>query len=233
MADQSKIDKIVGMLGSEHDGERANAAALLGRMALADKITIQQMLRGAYGGGGYGGERIVYRDRIVEKEVIRERVVEKIVYRSPPTYQGTKFEQYSDANLDEEVFIMRVPRRHFVMNDPKQVAMDIDADLHFKADSHAYSTDDQPRNNPRREEAYQAYKANAYNGDGEYHATASGPRDTKRHAKITEVIKYHSHKLAKTELDFLYGVLNKGDTADLTARQMAMLNKIYRKVGMG
>lgn len=61
MVDRTKLDKFVGMLGSEHDGEQVNAARFIKRMAAAEKLSIVELLTKAYGGGG--AERIIYRDR--------------------------------------------------------------------------------------------------------------------------------------------------------------------------
>ena len=84
MADRGRLEKLVGMLGSQYDGERANAAAMLQKMADADKVTILELLSRTLGGGG--PPQIVYRDRIVEKPVIVEKVVykERIVYKDAP-----------------------------------------------------------------------------------------------------------------------------------------------------
>ena len=46
----SKLEKILGMLGSEHEGERASAALLISRMAKERKLSIVEMLKLEFGG---------------------------------------------------------------------------------------------------------------------------------------------------------------------------------------
>lgn len=61
MADnRSRIEKLVGMLGSEHDGEVVNAVRMLQRMAAAEKKTMAELL---LSGKERIVERVVYRDR--------------------------------------------------------------------------------------------------------------------------------------------------------------------------
>lgn len=67
--DTTKLNKFVGMLGSEHAGEQSNAASFIKKMAAAEKLSMVEFLTKAYGGG-------------------RERIVEKIVYRDRPADQG-------------------------------------------------------------------------------------------------------------------------------------------------
>jgi len=74
IADRDRLIKLIGMLGSTHDGERANAAAFIQKLAEKNKMTIAELIAAAH--GGKGSERIVYRDRVVEKE--------KVVYRDRP-----------------------------------------------------------------------------------------------------------------------------------------------------
>jgi len=74
IADKERLIKLIGMLGSSHDGERANAAAFIQRLAEKNKMTIAELIAAAH--GGKGADRIIYRDRIVEKE--------KVVYRDRP-----------------------------------------------------------------------------------------------------------------------------------------------------
>lgn len=62
----SKLAALLNMLASEFDGERANAARMIARMAAAEKKTVAEFVMS-------GGERIIYRDRIVEKTVYRDR----------------------------------------------------------------------------------------------------------------------------------------------------------------
>lgn len=63
---REKLAKIVGMLGSAHDGEIANAARMIQAMAKQANQSIADFLMGT------GGPQIVYRDKIVEKPVYRE-----------------------------------------------------------------------------------------------------------------------------------------------------------------
>jgi len=42
--DERKLDKIIGMLGSAHDGERASAASLIQNIAQKYKITISELM---------------------------------------------------------------------------------------------------------------------------------------------------------------------------------------------
>lgn len=67
---REKIDKFVGMLGVDSDGEKANAARFLHKIALENKMTMVEMFSKVYGGGG---ERIVYVEKVVEKTVYRDR----------------------------------------------------------------------------------------------------------------------------------------------------------------
>ena len=69
-----RLIKLLGMLGSDFDGERANAAAMIAKMAKEEKKTIADLVMN-------GRERIVYQDRIV----YRDRVIEKVVYRDRPS----------------------------------------------------------------------------------------------------------------------------------------------------
>ena len=62
----SKLAALLNMLSSDFDGERANAARMIANMAKAEKKTVAEFVM-------TGGERIVYRDRIVEKTVYRDR----------------------------------------------------------------------------------------------------------------------------------------------------------------
>jgi hypothetical protein len=48
--ERSKVDKFVGMLGSEHDGERANAARFLSKMAKDAGLSLVEMFVKVYGG---------------------------------------------------------------------------------------------------------------------------------------------------------------------------------------
>jgi hypothetical protein len=69
IADKERLIKLIGMLGSSHDGERANAAAFLQKMAAKYKMTITELMAQV---GGKGQDRVIYKDRIVEKVVVKE-----------------------------------------------------------------------------------------------------------------------------------------------------------------
>ena len=70
MADnRSRLEKLVGMLGSDYDGERANAAALIAKIAKEEKKSMVELLL---------HPQVIYRDR------------EKIVYRDRPQPQQQK-----------------------------------------------------------------------------------------------------------------------------------------------
>lgn len=47
-SDRSRLQKLVGMLGSAHDGERAAAAGFLDRMAKTYKLTLPELMAQAY-----------------------------------------------------------------------------------------------------------------------------------------------------------------------------------------
>ena len=81
VADKDRLIKLIGMLGSAHEGERANAAAFIQKMAAANKMTISELMAAAHGGAS--SEKVVYRDRIVEKE--------KVVYRDRPPEPEPQF----------------------------------------------------------------------------------------------------------------------------------------------
>lgn len=77
--DQKRVEQFVGMLGSEHDGERANAARFLHKMAQSTNQSMVEFFKSQFG----GGERIVYQDRVV--------VQKETVYRDrPPDPTGPK-----------------------------------------------------------------------------------------------------------------------------------------------
>lgn len=64
---RERLAKLLGMLGSEFDGERANAAAMIAKMAKEAKMGVAEFVMQG------GGPQIIYRDRIVEKTVYRDR----------------------------------------------------------------------------------------------------------------------------------------------------------------
>lgn len=49
VADKARVIKLLGMLGSAFDGERANATNILQRMAEARKMTLTELIAQAYG----------------------------------------------------------------------------------------------------------------------------------------------------------------------------------------
>jgi hypothetical protein len=60
--DKKRLEKMLGMLGSEHAGERASAALLISRMAKAEGATVVQLMEKAFAppqyakpATGYGG----------------------------------------------------------------------------------------------------------------------------------------------------------------------------------
>lgn len=60
----SKLAALLNMLASDFDGERANAAAMIARMAKAEGKTVSDFVM---------SPQTIYRDRIVEKTVYRDR----------------------------------------------------------------------------------------------------------------------------------------------------------------
>jgi hypothetical protein len=56
-AEKTRLEKLLGMLGSSFDGERATAAAMIQRMAEAKKLTINELIALAHGPAGYQQQR--------------------------------------------------------------------------------------------------------------------------------------------------------------------------------
>ena len=50
IADKTRLTKLIGMLGSAFDGERANAAAMITKMAEQRKMSITELIAAAMGG---------------------------------------------------------------------------------------------------------------------------------------------------------------------------------------
>jgi len=50
ISDRNRVIKLIGMLGSAFDGERANAAGMLSKMAEARKMTLNELIETAYAG---------------------------------------------------------------------------------------------------------------------------------------------------------------------------------------
>ncbi len=63
----SKLVSLLNMLASDNDGERANAARMIARMAAADNKTVSDFVMTG------GPPKVVYRDRVVEKTVYKDR----------------------------------------------------------------------------------------------------------------------------------------------------------------
>lgn len=57
----SKLAALLNMLASEFDGERANAARMIARMAAEQKKTVAEFVMS-------GGERIIYREKTVYRD---------------------------------------------------------------------------------------------------------------------------------------------------------------------
>lgn len=72
MVDWSRLGKLIGMLGSEHDGERLNAARLLDRTLKNEGASFGD-LSTRVSHGGAGEPRVVYVDRYHETEREPER----------------------------------------------------------------------------------------------------------------------------------------------------------------
>jgi hypothetical protein len=47
-AEKTRLEKLLGMLGSSFDGERANAARVIAIMAEAKKVSINELIAMAY-----------------------------------------------------------------------------------------------------------------------------------------------------------------------------------------
>lgn len=82
----SKLAALLNMLASDYDGERANAAAMIARMAKAEGKTVSEFVM---------SPQTIYRDRIVEKTVYRDRPQEPADddlrrYRPHPGSKGRK-----------------------------------------------------------------------------------------------------------------------------------------------
>ena len=49
MIDKARVSKLVGMLASDYEGERANAAAMLTKMAKSAGVSLNELFQQAYG----------------------------------------------------------------------------------------------------------------------------------------------------------------------------------------
>lgn len=100
MNDVARIEKLIGMLGSDFDGERANAAGMLKRLADAQHQSLVELLRSSFGGGS---ERIIYRDRIVEKTVYRDRPVSQPSYTAQASAHAQASRAYGGGSLADKL----------------------------------------------------------------------------------------------------------------------------------
>lgn len=65
IADRNRLLKLIGMLGSQYDGERANASAMIARMAADRKMTITELMEEAH---GKPVEKVIYKEKVVYKD---------------------------------------------------------------------------------------------------------------------------------------------------------------------
>ena len=63
---RERLEKFVGMLGSDHEGEQINALRFIKKIAAEEKKTLTELLL-------TGGERIVYVDKIVYRDKPQEQ----------------------------------------------------------------------------------------------------------------------------------------------------------------
>lgn len=49
--EKTRVEKLLGMLGSEFDGERSNAARMLSKLATEHKLSLAELMRACFGGG--------------------------------------------------------------------------------------------------------------------------------------------------------------------------------------
>lgn len=69
----SKLQKLIPLLGSDQDGEVVAAARMIGRALKAADCDMHDLVKGLSNGRPQVVEKIVYRDRTVEKPVYRTR----------------------------------------------------------------------------------------------------------------------------------------------------------------
>jgi hypothetical protein len=77
----AKIEKLIPMLSSNHDGEVVGTVKALLRVLEANGASIHDLSKALSTGGGKSKEKIVYKDRIVYRDRVVEKIVEKVVYR--------------------------------------------------------------------------------------------------------------------------------------------------------
>jgi hypothetical protein len=88
ITDRNRLLKLIGMLGSEHDGERANASAFIAKMAAERKMTITELMEEAHG-------------KPVEKVVYKEKVVYRDAPAASPQYPHADAADAADAGFTD------------------------------------------------------------------------------------------------------------------------------------
>lgn len=81
---RERLAKLLGMLGSDYDGERATAAAMIAKMAKEAKMGVAEFVMQG------GAPQIIYRDRIVEKTVYRDRYNYNTSFTDDDVRPGTR-----------------------------------------------------------------------------------------------------------------------------------------------
>jgi hypothetical protein len=76
-ADRSRRDKLVGMVGSQFDGERLNALGMLQRMAGNYKVPIHGLLLGEGGGSDFDRQRAERAERAANEANLRAQRAEQ------------------------------------------------------------------------------------------------------------------------------------------------------------
>jgi len=88
---RDRLTKLLGMLGSDFDGERANAARMIAEMAKKEGKGVADYVMGG------GGPQVIYRDRIVEKPVYRDRPCAECERRAKADRHDTRM--YTEDDL--------------------------------------------------------------------------------------------------------------------------------------
>ena len=115
LPDKSRLEKFLGMLGSQHDGERANAAGFISRLAVDRKLTIPDLIRktlGVASGASSSSSGSTLRERLLEQQIAHERLRaqsrERDLNRTLKLYQDQLIEaQRSSAKARAEVMTLR------------------------------------------------------------------------------------------------------------------------------
>lgn len=105
MADRERLKKLLEMLSSDFDGERANAAAMIAKMAKAEGKSIAELCLSRDSSNPYGAPQVIYRDRVVvqTKVVYRDRFI-----RQPSA--GPKFDPPdTGSSLDRMRWVLQFP----------------------------------------------------------------------------------------------------------------------------